>query len=149
MNETLQRLEREGLKVASFPKRILAFVIDKAIISLIVLIVFYDSLINTTDIIEISEALQNSFLALFLLDFSYQLIFTFLYGASIGKIVCKIAIVDEKLLDKPNFMQSALRSLMRYISENAFYLGFAWAFGNDLRKSWQDYIAKTLVIEIA
>ncbi|EPI8309538.1 RDD family protein, partial [Campylobacter jejuni] len=46
MKENLQdRLERENLKIASFGKRVLAFLIDDMVISLIVFIIFYDRLI--------------------------------------------------------------------------------------------------------
>lgn len=41
MRENLQeRLERENLKIASFTKRVLAFLIDDMIISLIIFIIF-------------------------------------------------------------------------------------------------------------
>lgn len=148
-NELLERLARENLKIASFPKRICAFLIDKLIIAFIVFIIFYQQFSTASDELEIVAILSNFSLSLLFLEFSYHSIFTFLYGASVGKILCKIAIVDEALLDKPTLLQSALRAFMRLVSENAFMLGFAWAFSNDARKTWHDIVAKTVVISLA
>lgn len=64
-------------------------------------------------------------------------------------MLCKIVIVDEALLDKPNVLQSGLRALVRLFSENAFMLGFAWALANEERKTWHDLATKTVVIELA
>ncbi|EAH6296911.1 RDD family protein, partial [Campylobacter coli] len=35
------------------------------------------------------------------------------------------------------------------ISDMAFMLGFAWALSNDLRKTWEDYLARTIVVNVA
>lgn len=148
-NELINRLEREGLRLASFGKRALAFLIDKLIIALIIFIIFYKQFSSTTDELEIIAVLSNFSLSLLLLEFSYHFIFTFLYGATAGKMLCKIVIVSEALLDKPSVLQAAIRALVRLISENAFMLGFAWAFANEERKTWHDLAAKTVVIELA
>lgn len=64
-------------------------------------------------------------------------------------MICKIIVIDEGILDKPNWGQSCLRALIRQFSGMAFMLGFAWALGNNLRKTWQDYLARTVVIDVA
>ena len=148
MNEIEQRLQREGLKLASFGKRIIAYLIDSLIINLLIIFTFYSDLSSLSYDVALNLA-QDVLLSILLINFLYHFIFTLLYGASLGKFVCKIAIIDENLLDKPNFIQSALRSAVRLLSENAFMLGYFWAFGNDSRKAWQDYAAKTVVIELA
>lgn len=149
MNEILDKLDRENLKIASFAKRFVAYVIDCFILSVIVFIIFFEQMSNAKDPNDLVLIINNISLGFVLLQFVYHLIFTFLYGASLGKIFCKIAIVDELSLDKPNFIQSAIRSGVRQLSDMAFALGFFWALGNDLRKTWHDYAAKTLVIELA
>ena len=150
MKENLQdRLDRENLKIASFRKRILAFLIDDAIISFIITIIFYDHLSQAKDLSEMTQIISNFYLGLILLHFTYQTIFTYLYGASLGKILCKIIILDENLLDKPNLIQSCIRSAVRLVSAMAFMLGFAWALGNDLRKTWEDFLARTIVVDVA
>lgn len=59
MKENLQdRLERENLKIASFGKRVLAFLIDDMVISLIVFIIFYDRLIQAKDLFETTQIVE-------------------------------------------------------------------------------------------
>lgn len=149
MNEILDKLDREKLKIASFSKRVIAYLVDNFILSFIVFIILYEQISTITDPQDIFAVLENFFLGFILLQFSYHFIFTLLYGASLGKMLCKIAIVDEQSLDKPNFTQCVIRAATRQLSDTAFMLGFAWALGNDLKKTWQDYFAKTLVIELA
>ncbi|TQR31931.1 RDD family protein [Campylobacter sp. MIT 99-7217] len=148
-NDLLSRLDREGLKIASFTKRVLAYFIDNIILSFITIAILFNQIINAKDEFEVLLIVQNFLYGLILLQFAYHSIFTYLYGASIGKIICKIAILDENLLDKPSIAQSMIRSIVRQLSDMAFMLGFAWALSNDARKTWQDYVAKTVVIELA
>ncbi len=146
--DLLTRLERENLTIASFWKRVLAFFIDDMIISLIVFVIFYDRLIEAKDLFETTQIIGNFYLGFILLHFSYQAIFTYFYGASLGKILCKIIILDENILDKPSLSQSCIRSAMRQVSAMSFMLGFAWALSNDLRKTWEDYSARTVVVNV-
>ncbi len=147
--DLLTRLERENLTIASFNKRILAYFIDNLILSLIVFVIFYDKLLNAKDLFDTAQILGDFYLGFILLHITYQAIFTYLYGASLGKMVCKIIILDEDLLDKPNLNQSCIRSIVRQVSDMAFMLGFAWALNNDLRKTWEDYLARTIVVNVA
>lgn len=145
----LDKLERENITLAGFGKRILAYFIDNFILSLVVFVIFYDKFSSAGDIVETVDILNNFFLGFILLHVSYHTLFTFMYGASLGKMVCKIMIVDQEILDKPKFTQSLIRSAIRQLSDMAFMLGFIWAFGNILRKTWQDYSARTIVINVA
>lgn len=148
-NDILDKLDREGLKIAGIGKRVLAFLVDDFILSLIVFFVFYEQISNAKDRLEMINMLANYSFALVFLQFCYHTLFISFYGATLGKMLCKIAVVDQALFDRPNLAQSALRAVVRQISSSAFFLGFAWALGNDLKKTWQDYVAKTLVIELA
>ncbi len=92
MKENLQdRLERENLKIASFGKRVLAFLIDDMVISLIVFIIFYDRLIQAKDLFETTQIVGNFYLGFILLHFSYQAIFTYLYGQVWEKYYAKLS----------------------------------------------------------
>ncbi|MBK1992121.1 RDD family protein [Campylobacter sp. 2018MI35] len=150
MKEDLfDKLERENLEIASFYKRALAYLIDNIILSFIVFIIFYNQFSMAKDAFEITQILGNFSLGFILLHFFYHTLFTYMYGASLGKMVCKIIIIDEDLFDKPTLKQSCIRSAIRQISDMAFMLGFAWALGNNLRKTWEDYIARTIVVNAA
>ena len=143
------RLERENLSIASFKKRVLAYFIDNFILSFIIYIIFYTPLSQAKDLMEMIEVSRNFGLSFILIRLIYQIIFTYLYGASLGKMICKIIILDEDILDKPNLIQSCIRSSVSELSNSAFFLGFAWALSNNLRKTWEDYAAKTVVVNVA
>lgn len=145
----LDKLERENLKIASFSKRVIAYLIDNLILSFIVFVIFYDRLILMNDLLEIADFLKNFTMGFFFIHLVYHTLFTFMYGASLGKMACKIMILNEELLDKPNFVQSLVRSIFREFSSMALMLGFAWALGNDLCKTWHDYVVRTIVVDVA
>lgn len=145
----LEKLERENLTIALFSKRVIAYVIDDFIIACIVFAIFYEKLTSGADAVQIVQILGDFSLGFFLLQFSYHAIFTYFYGASLGKMLCKILILNEELLDKPSLTQSCIRAAMRYVSGMCFMLGFAWALGNVYRKTWQDFLARTVVIDVS
>lgn len=148
-DEITRRLEREDIVLASFGKRAWAALIDETIISVLFIAIYYDAFAKAgtyEQTIAIVESLLMQFIALKII---YQTFFTWYYGASIGKIVAKIVCVDIGVLDKPNFMASLSRASMRVLGEMCFYLGFAWAFGNEARQTWHDKAARTVVINVA
>lgn len=146
--ELFEKLEREEIKLASFKKRFLAYIIDSFIMFAIITIILIDKLSFQT-YEQMHSVFMRFALGILFLQFSYHTIFTYLYGASLGKIVLKIMVIDQELLDKPNFMQSVVRSAMRQVSDMFYGLGFAWALGNNVLKTWHDYAGKTVVIDLA
>ena len=149
MNNLANMLNNEGLKIASLKKRIIAFILDNIIISTLILIYILLNQDLKDNIEENMIIIQQYIFQLMLLQLIYHAFFTYYYGASIGKIICKIAIISESTLNKPNIIQSINRSIFRIISDNIFMLGFVWSFLNIDRKTWHDYVAKTVVIELA
>lgn len=145
----MQKLEFEGLRVASMSKRIKAFLIDDLIVSVLVFFISFDSLSNLQTPDEIALFLSNIMWQIVLLRVSYHSFFTWYYGASLGKMAVKIMIVDIGLFAKPNIFRSILRSIIRAVSESCFFLGFFWAFGNSTHQSWEDKAAGTVVIDVS
>ena len=146
-DEVQQSLRSAGLSLASLKKRSFAFFIDELLLAFLFLIIIYDKVtgLNDSDAIV---ALVNSFtFEYLLLKVAYQTLFVYQYGASIGKIVMKIRVVDTTTLQKPIFSSALNRAIFRVISEMLFYLGFAWAFYNQDRQSWQDKTARTIVVD--
>ncbi|MCR4942139.1 MAG: RDD family protein [Campylobacter sp.] len=148
-DEISQKLEREQIRLASFGKRIAAFFIDEILISVLLLVIYWDKFLQVQTYQDIMVLISNLFFYIVLIKVIYHAFFVWYYGASIGKIVVKIACVDIELLDKPNLIKSLLRSVVRIFSESLFYLGYCWAFGNSARQTWQDKIANTVVIDVA
>ncbi|RAX54288.1 hypothetical protein CCY99_04560 [Helicobacter sp. 16-1353] len=148
--DILETLDREGLQIASNQKRILAFIIDDLIISLIIFIAFYNQIMEQNGNMEaINNLLANMMLYIIILRIAYQTLFTTLYGASIGKIICKIKIVRIDTIDKPNFLQSLGRSIIRTISEILFYIPLLLAFADPFKRALHDILLKTIVIDVS
>lgn len=148
MDEKLDSLlMRERLNLSTIRKRAAAFGIDEVLISTLLLIILWDSMQSAKTIEEILT-LTNSFLLEYMaIKIAYQTFFTMQYGATLGKIVMKIRVIEIATLSHPSFLCAFNRSVFRVVSEVLFYLGFAWAMMDPYRRSWHDLSAKTLVID--
>lgn len=147
MDEQLDTLlERERLELASLRQRAAAFGIDELLLSVLMFIILWDT-ITGAETIEETIAVTNSFLLEFMaIKIVYHTFFTMQYGASLGKIVMKIRVVELATLSNPGFLSAFNRSVFRVVSELIFYLGFVWAMLDPYRRGWHDRTARTLVI---
>lgn len=147
MDEKLDTLmQREHLTLATIRQRTLAFGIDEILLSTLLMIILWDA-ISKVQTVEGMIALTNSFLLEYMsIKIVYQTFFTMQYGATIGKIVMKIRVIEINSLSNPGFLSAFNRSVFRVISEVLFYLGFVWAMIDPYRRSWHDKTAHTLVI---
>lgn len=149
MNEKIENdLARENLVISNNFKRIKAYIIDDFLISFIVIIAFYDSITNESDILVVIEKINSAVTSIILLKVAYQAIFIYLYGATIGKMLAKITTISVSDLAKPSLNQAIIRAVVRIFSEMFFYFGFIWAFFNPLKQTWHDKVAKTVVIDV-
>jgi uncharacterized RDD family membrane protein YckC len=147
-DKVLENLKREDLHLASIEKRMIAFMIDDMLISIIFLIIFYQKIILLINDYEQMVIFINSiFVYIVSVKIAYQTIFVYLYGQTVGKMAMKIRIVNKFTFDNPTFLESLNRAVARVVSEIFFYLGFIWANYNPLRESWHDKFAKTIVID--
>ncbi len=147
-DKVLENLKREDLHLASIEKRMIAFMIDDMLISMIFLIIFYQKIILLINDYEQMVIFINSiFVYIVSVKIAYQTIFVYLYGQTVGKMAMKIRIVNKFTFDNPTFLESLNRAVARVVSEIFFYLGFIWANYNPLRESWHDKFAKTIVID--
>ncbi|MDP2849778.1 MAG: RDD family protein [Sulfuricurvum sp.] len=147
MDERLDSLlQREHLSLASVRQRAAAFGIDELLLSFIMIIILWDSMANATTLEEMI-AVTNSFLLEYMaIKILYHTFFTMQYGASVGKIIMKIRIIELSTLSNPRFLSAFNRSVFRVVSEILFYLGFVWAMLDPFHRSWHDRTGKTLVI---
>jgi uncharacterized RDD family membrane protein YckC len=142
-------LYREGLNVASPKKRVLAFLIDDILITMIVFAAFGDILFgDNVSAKEWIEATNSIVTEVIVIKLMYHTFFTWYYGATVGKIVLRIRIIELDTLDKPNVIIALTRSLFRIVSELFFYLGFFPAFFDKLRQTLQDKLARTVVVDV-
>ena len=143
-----ERLERENIRLASFDKRLFAHLIDDVIISALFFVIYYDAFKNAAGDMQALVAVISSFIwQLMLLKVLYHTFFVWRYGASLGKIVMGIMVLDSEILDFPSLPKALIRACVRIISEWCFYLGFIWMLGNAANQSWHDKLSGTIVCE--
>lgn len=143
-------LHREGLSKASIAKRAMALFIDSIVLVVLALIVNYDLFTSLTPTSSEEEFLfvQTEILKIYLpMAFAYQWLFVALYGATLGKMVVKIRIIDLQTGDTPSVTVALNRSAVRIISEVVMNLGFLWAVLDPYKQGWHDKTARTLVID--
>jgi uncharacterized RDD family membrane protein YckC len=147
MDENLDSLlQREHLQLSSIRQRAAAFGIDEILLSTIMIVILWDSM-TLAHSLEQMIAVTNSFLLEYMaIKIIYQTFFTMQYGASIGKIIMKIRIIEISTLSNPSFLNAFNRSVFRIVSEILFYFGFIWAMLDPYRRSWHDRTGRTLVI---
>ncbi|WP_428022943.1 RDD family protein [Arcobacter sp.] len=144
-----KQTDMDNLQLATINSRIKAFIIDDILITLIVLIIFWDTIANNESDLSTILILMNEFvLQVLVLKFIYQTFFVWYYGATVGKIIAKVRVIDYDNFNRVSLFQSALRSFGRILSEMFFYIGFIFSFFNDGRQTFHDKISKTLVIDV-
>jgi uncharacterized RDD family membrane protein YckC len=149
LNENIENiLHREGITLASIKARSLAFFIDETLLSFLLIIALWGSFSEAKNIEEVIH-LTNTFVFEYMaMKIFYQAFFTMKYGASIGKIVMKIRVIEINTLQYPNVISSLNRAIFRIISEMLFYLGFLWGMFEPNKQSWHDKTARTLVVNV-
>lgn len=140
-------MNSNNLELASISSRLKAFVIDDILITLIVLVIFWDSIQSSGgDIASVLMTMNQFIMQVLVLKFVYQTFFVWYYGATVGKIVAKVKVIDYNHFGRVTLTQAALRSFGRIFSEMFFYIGFIFSFFNDGKQTLHDKISKTLVV---
>jgi len=147
MEEIIDRLNREELKVASVTKRAIAMTIDDFLISLLIVFAFSSEFANTKSYEEVLMLTNQLFIYIFIAYTLYHWIFIALYGKTIGKMITKTRVIDVKTFDNPSWGKSLIRSLVRNFDEMFFYLGMAYAIVDPLNRAIHDIAGNSIVIE--
>jgi len=149
MNEDLIRhLNREELVLASKKKRANAFMIDELIVSVIFLSIIWEPFSALTTLEEKIVLINYYILEYMLLKIIYHSFFVVQYGASPGKMLMKIQILELSGLSLPNLLTSINRSIFRVVSEIFFYAGFIWGLLDPNSQTWHDKTARTIVVDV-
>jgi uncharacterized RDD family membrane protein YckC len=144
--EIIEKFERENISLASFPKRLLAYLIDEVLISFLFVMIYINSIEVSQNVEETINMINDLVVYIMILKVIYQAFFVFMYGATLGKIFMKIRVVSINDLENPSLLLSFIRAAVRILSESAFYLGFIWALINPKRETWHDKAGQTLVV---
>ena len=137
-----------NLQLASMRSRAFAFVIDDLLVTAIIMIIFCESIAALSSDIEAMMFLMKTDLVmpLIALKVIYHTFFVWYYGATVGKIIAKIRVIDVNSWGKVSLFSSFLRSIGRIFSEMFFYAGFLIGFFNEGRKTFHDITGRTLVV---
>lgn len=148
MNDSIETLlERDGLELASIPKRAVAFFIDELLLTLLFMVVLWDTISQAKDF-DTFLFITNAFVLEYLgMKIFYQTIFVALYGASLGKMAMRIRIISVDSGTIPGWPAAFNRAVFRILSEIIFYLGFLWAMFDPFNQAWHDRTARTIVID--
>jgi len=139
-------LHRENISLADIRKRAVAFFIDEMLLSFLLVFALSDTFANAKNMEEIINITNSFILEYMFMKIVYQTFFVMQYGATIGKLVMKIKVIEIKTLSNPSFSSSFNRAIFRVVSEMIFYLGFLWGMLDPARQTWHDKTAKTLVV---
>ncbi len=147
MNEEIENiLHREGIVLASNKARAMAFFIDEMLLSFLLVIALWDSFVSSENMEQMINVTNTFVLEYMLMKIIYQAFFVMQYGASIGKIVMKIRVIEISTMQTPSVISALNRAIFRVISELLLYLGFLWGLLNPERQTWHDKTARTLVV---
>ncbi len=141
---------REGLKSPTMYRRMLAYMIDDLLISLIIVVSLWESLaLQGNDPEAMIAVINSAVLEVIALKFAYHWIFTALYGASLGKMLLKIRVISIDTLDNPSFLHAASRAIFRVLSEILFYIPMLVALIDPHARTLHDRFSRTVVISLA
>lgn len=150
MEEKIEEmLTRENLQVSPISKRIWAHVVDDLLISFIIIAILWERIEAAQEIDAMVMIVNQAVLEIFFLKTIYHGFFTWQYGATLGKMLMKIRIIDLEMLDKPAPLNALNRAVVRSINEFLFYFGFVFAFFDPFKRALHDRTAKTLVIDVS
>jgi len=144
--EVIEKFERENITLASFPKRLFAYLIDEILVSFLFVMIYIGSIEDSKNVEETINMINGLVLYIMILKVIYQTFFVWMYGATLGKIFMKIRVVSINDLENPDVIYSLNRAIVRILSESVFYIGFVWAFMNPKRETWHDKAGRTLVV---
>lgn len=138
----------DNLQLASMRSRALAYVIDDLLVTIIIIMIFWESISALSHDMDAMTYLLKAELVtpLIFLKVIYHTFFVWYYGATIGKIVVKIRVIDANEWGRVSMFSSFLRAVGRIFSEMFFYIGFLIGFFNDGRRTFHDFTGKTLVV---
>ena len=137
-----------NLQLASMRSRALAYLIDDLLVTIIIMMIFWESISAVSEDMDAMMYLLKTELVtpLIILKILYHTFFVWYFGATIGKIVVKIRVIDANSWGRVSMFSSFLRAVGRIFSELFFYFGFLIGFFNEGRKTFHDITGRTLVV---
>lgn len=126
-------------KRATFDERLAAFVLDQL---LLVLTIFLSILFFGDKSDQL--VFQLSIVGLFV---GYNVVFVWLFGATLGKMLLRIKIVDTEYRSV-GFWSAFVRESLGKLLSGIFGIGYLWVLVDKKRQGWHDKIAGTYVAKV-
>ncbi|QDF29057.1 RDD family protein [Halarcobacter anaerophilus] len=140
-------MNNNNLELASIRSRAFAFVIDDFLVTVISIIIYWDKIsVVNNDVASVLLVMNEFVWQILFLKFLYQALFVWYYGATVGKIITKIKVIDYNTLGRVSIFTAMVRSIFRIVSEMFFYVGFIFAFFTEGKQTFHDKIGRTLVV---
>ncbi len=133
---------------ADFGTRLVAYLIDAVILSVVDMIVWAIFGMGLGRIRGIGGVfIFLGWLAIMVITWGYLIYFWTTTGQTIGKKVMKIRVVDTQ--GQPLTIGKAILRVIGYaVSGVVFYLGFLWILWDPEKQGWHDKIAGTYVVRV-
>jgi len=148
--------EPASLSIATTQKRIASFVIDDIVITVFILIIFYNqfsevfaniTVVDQAAIESINAFIAENIIVIFAVKIIYHTVLVWQNGMTLGKYLMKIKVVELETGKVPGFTKAFLRASVRIPSEVLFYLGFLMAFFVPLRQTLHDKLSGCVVVD--
>jgi len=135
------------MNIAPIKKRIVSFIVDDFILSILIFIIFYGQLSTLADMEALSQFMNDNFLVIVSVKLLYHWVLVWQNGMTVGDFVLKIRVVDEDSGMLLQWHKALLRSFLRLISEAAFYIGFLVAFISPKVQTMHDKFSNAVVVD--
>ena len=109
---------------------------------------FYNSFADAKDVEEVIVITNSLFIYIVAIKVIYHTFFVWQYGATMGKMLFKMRVVDQSSFYNLTFLHSLVRAVVRVVSEGVFYLGFLWGVLNPTKQTWHDKASGSIVIDV-
>lgn len=133
-----------------------SFVIDDIVISVFILIIFYDqfakvfsgiAVVDQAAIESINAFIAENIMVIFAVKVIYHTVLVWQNGMTLGKYLMKIKVIDLETGRVPNLPKAFLRASIRIPSEVLFYLGFLMAFFVPMKQTLHDKLSQCVVVD--
>ena len=137
----------DNIEYAGFWLRVGAALVDTIIIIMVTLPLTY--LVYGSAMLEKQGHVMGGwdFVINWLLPTVAVIVLWYCKGATPGKMVTAMKVVDEKTGLTPGLGQSVIRYFAYLVSMLPLFLGFFWIAVDKKKQGWHDKIAKTVVVK--
>jgi uncharacterized RDD family membrane protein YckC len=145
-----------GVAFAGYGERLIAYLIDSLIISVVVLVLSVVGILLGSTVIGVAgDDSGGAAIVLGLLVFVFAFIISLAYfpffwarsGATPGMNVFKIVVVRDADGSKLTTGAAILRLIGLWVGAWVLYIGWIWIFIDSRRRGWQDLIAGSVVVK--